>query len=171
MQFMSALTKSKKIWQRRFVRFAGIGLVNTLVDFIILNILVFTVHLDKIPANIISVSVAMCISYLLNHYLVFRSQQKHKGSIFFIFVIITASGLFIAQNLILHFLTENFQWPAQTIYEVIKSFGFTFIEKEFVILNFAKAIATIFTMLWNYMWYKKVVFLETDKTTSDQGAA
>lgn len=149
-----------KAWDRfRVVRFATVGVVNTLVDFAVLNILVFGAGLNKLPANMISVSVAITVSYLLNHAVVFRqvgqgNNHKHK---IMLFIVITLVGAFIIQNVVIYLFVHAITFPAAIVQSITDAIGFNFSE-EFVLLNTAKLAATACTMAWNYLLYRKYVF-------------
>jgi putative flippase GtrA len=54
----------RKLWSKRFVRFCCAGLINTTLDFAMLNFLVFKIHKSIIVANLISVSIGMYILLL-----------------------------------------------------------------------------------------------------------
>jgi len=151
----------KKFWAFSAVRFVSVGIINTIVDFSILNILVFSFDLNKIIANTISVSVAMLVSYTLNRRLVFRYEGKDHAKKLLLFIAITAFGLFVLQNLIIYTLAHLITWPASVATSIIHGIGFTNVSKDFITLNFAKAIATAVTMVWNYFMYRKFVFNNT----------
>ena len=60
-----------------------------------------------------------------------------------LFTVVTLFGLWVIQGLIIHFMTP-----------VIAGVGFT----EDLSLMIAKLIATVATLIWNYLLYSKVVF-------------
>lgn len=147
----------KKIWNRSFVRFATVGIVNTGVDFLILNILVFAFGLNKIPANMISVSLAMLVSYALNYRVVFRNTDSGHGKKLVVFVAITMFGLFILQNLIIYIMVHLFTEPASLASSVLNYLRIN-LDEQFILLNTAKIFATVVTMIWNFLMYRKYVF-------------
>jgi putative flippase GtrA len=154
--------KAKKLWSSNSViRFIAVGITNTIIDFAILNILVFAFGLNKIVANSISVTIAMLVSYSLNHYVVFRQSNENHARKFVLFIIITAFGLFAIQNLIIYFFVHIFTWPGNVATNVLHFIGLNQLSKAFVILNFAKAIASAATLVWNYFMYKKFVFTKS----------
>jgi hypothetical protein len=56
-------------------------------------------------------------------------------------------------------LTEFWQFPLNLAYDIVGVFGLDKIfSQSFVINNGAKVIATLFSLTWNYLMYKKVVF-------------
>lgn len=148
----------------RFIRFGIVGIGNTIVDFVILNILVFAAGFDKLPANVISVSCAMLVSYALNHSFVFRSTDQNHAKRLVPFVAVSAFGLFVIQNVIIYIFVHWLTLPADMLYFVQSALHLD-LGREFVNLNTAKAAATAATMLWNYMMYKHVVF--RTKNSSD----
>lgn len=151
----------------RVVRFGLVGIINTLVDFTILNVLVFVVGLDKLPANIVSVSCAMLVSYALNHSFVFRSDDQEHAKRFVPFAVITMFGLFVIQNVVIYVMVHAVTLPAELLYNIQNALGMDF-SKEFITLNTAKVAATAATMIWNYTMYKQVVFRNTpQQSTTD----
>ncbi|OUD84918.1 GtrA-like protein [Clavibacter michiganensis subsp. michiganensis] len=59
----------------RRVRFLVAGLLNTALDFVLLNALILAAHMPVLAANLISVTVGITISYFLNHFFVFRHGE------------------------------------------------------------------------------------------------
>ena len=143
-----------------------VGIINTIVDFSILNILVFVFGLNNIVANTISVSVAMLVSYVLNHTIVFRYQGKNHAKNIVLFVVNYRFWAFCFAKLsdlsFVHLYTSR---PILAT-SIIHALGFDSLSKEFITLNFAKAVATGVTMVWNYFMYKKFVF--NDKNVSNK---
>lgn len=155
-----------KFWNRSFIRFAAVGIVNTAVDFVILNILVFGFSLNKIPANMISVSVAMLVSYALNYRIVFRNTDAKHGQKLVLFVAITMFGLFILQNLVIYLFVHTFTGPASIVSDILSKLGIE-LSQNFILLNTAKILATVVTMIWNFLMYRKFVFGPAKPTRSD----
>jgi len=124
------------------IRYIIVGGFNTFLDFFILFALV-AFGLDKIPANYISTTVTMIISFFLNKSFTFESKDGNARKQFALFIIITASGLWIIQPIIITFVTwalASLNLPAP------------------VSLFIAKSIATVATLIWNYIWYSRAVF-------------
>lgn len=133
------------------------GIVNTGVDFVILNILVFGFGLNKIPANMVSVSIAMLVSYALNYRIVFRNTDSGHSKKLVLFISITMFGLFILQNLVIYIFVHTFTGPANLVSDILSKLGIE-LSQNFILLNTAKVIATIVTMIWNFLMYRKFVF-------------
>lgn len=124
------------------IRYVIVGGFNTFLDFLILFVLV-AFGLDKIPANYISTTVTMIISFFLNKSFTFESKDGNARKQFALFIIITASGLWIIQPIIITFVTwalAGLNLPAP------------------VSLFIAKSVATVATLIWNYIWYSRAVF-------------
>ena len=153
----------KKLWSFSGARFVVVGIFNTIIDFSILNILVFGAGFNKILANSISVSIAMAVSYLLNNYVVFRHKEKHHAAKIMLFVIITAFGLFVMQNCIIYFLVHVFTFPGNLATTIIHGIGAKSLSHSFIALNIAKALATAVTLVWNYFMYRRFVFIDKQK--------
>ena len=134
---------------RQFAKFIIVGGINTGIDFLILNILVHITHISSgvelFLLNSISFSVAVVNSYFMNKRWTFQDktkieQEPVKFSQFFIISII---GLVI-NGLVLTSITTFIPTP----------FGLSAV----IWANVAKLIATGFSLVWNFIGYKKFVF-------------
>ncbi len=148
----------------RVSRFALVGVFNTLLDFAILNGLVFAFKLSPVAANILSSGTAMVISYLLNHRFVFKAEEEKDFKQFVTFVAITSFGLFVIGSLGIKLMTEHVTWPADSAYAMLHWLAGGVFSRKFVRVNIAKFSVAIITLIWNYQMYKRFVFV--DKTSS-----
>lgn len=138
-------------------KFGIVGIFNTLLDFVIYNLLSSRLGISLVQANIISTTIAMAVSFLANKKLVFKKHDGHVGQQAVGFLLVTAFGLYILQTGTIHLLTEVWLWPINTFLSLAHSLGVTG-HDDFLIKNGAKAIATTISLSWNYIMYKKVVF-------------
>ena len=118
----------------QMIKFASVGIANTLVDFSLFALLYSMFGLDKILANTIAFLAAVLNSYVLNRRWTFAAQ----GNAFAIrsvmyFIGLNAVGLMIS-NLTIYML-------APPLHPLL-----------------AKAIATLLTFLWNFTTSKLFVF-------------
>jgi putative flippase GtrA len=136
----------QKITDKR-IRFVLVGGTNTIIDFGILFILSY-LGLYIIVANIISTFVAFVFSFTANKHYTF---QEKGGNIFkqiFLFIIITLFGLWVLQSIVI-----------TLTYHIL----YNFINNQFYTLIFSKLLATILSMIWNYIMYSKIVFISHAK--------
>lgn len=125
------------------LRFALVGGVNTALDFGILFLLVFF-GLDKIVANFVSTSVAFVFSFFANKSFTFQSKTGNTRREFGLFIIITLFGLWILQPIVITsslLLTDSMNVDQQ------------------IGLFIGKLLATVVTLIWNYILYSRVVFV------------
>ena len=135
--------------------FASIGALNTLLDFAILFILK-SIGLSLILANICSTTTTFIISFFLNKKITFKSETQNKKDIareMILFTIVTLFGLWVIQNIIIS-VTKPI---------IIHYFGdinvlFVNISQDNFAILTSKIIGTIFSLIWNFILYKKVVF-------------
>lgn len=154
-----------RVSRMRFVRFASVGVFNTLADFALLNTLLLLTGAQTsekmlvILLNLISAGSVSVLSYFLNHRFVFAGETRraHHHNIL-IFLVITLSGLFIIQGTIFAFVLDQVGGFALPISNVLEYIGLGFVTRDLVQTNLAKAVATVGTMLWNYHLYKKLIF-------------
>ena len=121
------------------LRFALIGGINTGIDFALLFLL-NSVGVNKYIANFISTSAAFIFSFFANRTFTFRSSGDAKKQAI-PFLIVTLSGLWVLQPLIIWLCTPLFNSLNQE-----------------AALLLAKLIATIASLIWNYILYSRVVF-------------
>jgi len=124
------------------IRFGIVGAANTLLDFILLFILV-NVGLDKIPANYVSTGVSFVFSFFVNRSFTFKHTSGNVKKQFLLFIVITIIGLWVIQPLIIAGLTP-----------LIAGTGWS----SNVILLITKLIATVASLIWNYLFYSRLVF-------------
>ena len=126
------------------IRFGIVGLANTALDFAILFILV-ALGLDKIPANYVSTGISFVFSFFVNKKFTFKSKGGNVKKQFVYFIAITIVGLWIIQPIIIAGVSN-----------LLESSGLA----AAVILFIAKIIATVASLIWNYLFYSRLVFKE-----------
>ncbi|HVQ44801.1 MAG TPA: GtrA family protein [Candidatus Saccharimonadia bacterium] len=143
----------------RFSKFGLVGALNTLIDFAVFNFLSSIFRFTLIQSNIVSTTVAMLFSFTANRHLVFK-KDNGNGSVWrqgIIFFAVTAFGLYVLQTVTIKLLTEIWLAPIGLGLAAAHMLGI-FGHDQFLAKNGAKAIATIVSLVWNYIMYKKVVF-------------
>ena len=150
-------------------RFTIVGILNTLVDLVILNILLFLgfryafVFLGQqfIIANIISVIVAMANSFILNRFWAFGSV-KEKTNIFYElskFLVVTVIGMLVINQLVFSGIYYNMSWLTDFFYSIVTFVRLNAVfSLDFVKINSAKVIAIAVSLVWNFIGYKFFVF-------------
>lgn len=160
-------------------RFGLVGISNTLVDFILLNLLVMTI-LPKnleiinttilginvvvtgvIVAGIISGTAAMINSYIFNMRFTFRKKNVNTRHTVYFFLI-TIFGLYFIRPIILKIFTDTWVWPADVAYYITGSLKLP-LSREFDERNLALMIAVLIVLVYNYLMYKKFVFNDEKK--------
>lgn len=122
---------------RRFIKFAVVGLVGAMVDFGVLNLLVFKFGVPEEYANLVSVTCAIFSNFTWNRLWTFPESQEHAvHTQFGQFAIVNLIGLAINQAVFLstdHYVFEPLLLPHKTIP-----------------LNLAKACAIGVVLFWNF---------------------
>ncbi|MDP3057703.1 MAG: GtrA family protein [bacterium] len=132
----------------QFGKFFIVGILNTGLDFAVLNFLMWMTQTYKGPSMVIfgtiSFAVAVTNSYFLNKYWTFGDKSKEQVPQQFIkFLAVAVIGL-VLSNSIIYFIT--------TLVNPI--FGLS----PVLWANFAKAVATGVVLVWNFAGYKLFVF-------------
>jgi putative flippase GtrA len=137
------MEKFRVVANKKQFRFVAVGLAATVLDFGILNLLSL-LGTSSLLANTVSTGLSMAFSFFANKKFTFRSESKNYVRQVVLFIVFTLFGLWVIQNLIIQGLLMVLpaDWP------------------EFIRLNGAKSIATVASMIWNYLAYSKIVFRE-----------
>jgi len=132
------------IWQ--FAKFVLVGVLNTAIDFGILNLIIFltgvTQGIGIFFTAAISFSVATVNSYFWNREFTFASKKKAVQS-FPIFLTVTLIGLLINASVV--YFLSTYILPSLITSPNLRP-------------NVAKVAATAVTMFWNFAGYKLIVF-------------
>jgi len=133
------------IWQ--FAKFGLIGVLNTLLDFGVLNLLSYLTKVYSGPTlvvlNVFAFLAANVNSYFWNKSWTFSSRAKNAASEFGKFLLVSIIG-FAINSLILWFLT--------TLMHPLGGLSPQLWE------NAAKIVATVIYTIWNFIGYKLLVF-------------
>ncbi len=136
---------------KEYAKFCATGLINTSIDFLILNSLLFFITTTPKEATYISFKTlsflgAVIFSYFLNRTWVFAHQTKNKTVNFkesSKFLVVSVIGLLVNVGI---------------SYLIFSAFANTNIAHPVLGANIAALLATFCTMLWNFTGYKFFVF-------------
>ena len=144
-----------KLKNSQKLKFVAIGGLNTALDFAILFGL-NALGLPKILSNGVSTGVTFLISFILNKKITFKSEAKTKRELareMLFFTIVTLFGLWVIQSAVI-LATEPLFLSFLKDFQIFENN----LPKEKLALFAAKIIATLFSLTWNFIFYKKVVF-------------
>jgi putative flippase GtrA len=140
------------------IRFIIVGAASTALDWGILFTLV-ALGLPALAGNFISTSVAMVFSFFTNKSFTFRVEKTGKKH-FIYFIAITIVGMWVIQPIIIQGVTWLFG-PILTHNCITNGLVGTFepwFKSDYIVLFFAKGLATAASLTWNYLMYRKYVF-------------
>lgn len=140
-------------------RFGIVGVINTVIDFVILFTLV-ALGLPAIASNFVSTSVAMVFSFFANKSYTFKETEKNTGKHFVYFLVITLFGLWVIQPIIItgvNLLLGSWFTDSCMVGLVSDVLGSWF-KASYLVLLIGKVLATIASLIWNYLLYRKFVF-------------
>jgi len=130
---------------RQFIIFSFIGIINTIVDLLLLNILLLIFNNSTLWQfsifKCISFIIACSLSYFLNSKFTFKDSYLNLLK-YFKFITASLSGVFI--NIL--FSTIFFLYFQNIDYN-------TFIKS-----TFSAVLGSIFSFIWNYFIYKNFIF-------------
>ena len=120
---------------RQKIRFLLVGGTNTAIDFGLLFTL-NTLGLPRVPSNTISTGVAFIFSFFANRNFTFSANSGNIKKQMTLFIIVTLFGLWVIQPIIISLISN---------------------------LLVGKIIATAVTLVWNYLFYSRLVFKKEAK--------
>lgn len=144
------------------MRFIIVGVLNTALDFTVLNILTSAVGLRVYTANLISTATAMLVSMFLNKTFVFQHDNRVTLREAAKFTLVTLTGLWGIQTLVILLVTQQFSHPFLSTAHMLQSLLGTHISNAFILNNGAKILATAASLVWNYTLYKRFVFVKKE---------
>lgn len=139
----------KKV-DKKPIRFVLVGISNTVLDFLVLNILLFC-KVNILFANTISTGIAMLYSFFMNKKWTFRNSGDNYVREVILFFIFTAIGIWVIQNGCIYLLNL-----------IVPDFGLP----EIIYNNVIKLAASIPSLTWNYLTYNRFVFTNNKKESA-----
>ncbi len=131
----------------RAVRFGMVGVLNSLIDFGVFNLLLAAFKATSGPTllgcNALAFLSANLNSYLFNKKWTFQDRNVASSRQYFQFLAFSCGGLAV-NSLVVYLLTTAWSAPR----------GFP----PFWWANAAKGCASVFTLAWNYCCYRFLVF-------------
>lgn len=138
---------------KQILRFGSVGMLNTVID-VTLFIVLRHAGLNILFANILSTSVALCMSYILNFRFTFRSSHSNNRLVWFFGI--TCFGLWILQPIVMTAIIK-----ADSIVPLLR-LAETITGNHSLAYNaLPKLAATGVTLVWNYVWYSYKIFAKT----------
>ena len=133
---------------KQFVKFFVVGIINTAIDFLVLNTEMLLTGITSGPymllLNSISFSVATVNSFFMNKRWTFEDKEnKQSGVKFSQFLIVSVIGITINGGIV--YAITSFTNPL---------FGMS----PQLWANVAKLFATVVSLIWNFLGYKFIVF-------------
>ena len=155
----------KNLWEQRLVRFLAVGCFNTVFDISLLLFFFKIVGLPELVANTLSVSIAVSVSYVLNHKVVFRHPQNYSFANYLRFFAVTGFSIIVIQDLVIYVVTKKLWVLADAATVTVMQHQLP--AKTLELLG-AKASAVVFGLAWNFLLYKYVVFRGSKPDEADE---
>ena len=146
-----ALARDKRKEFVRFIKFAIVGVIGTVVDFGVLNLLIQLADFEKVWANTCSFTAAVISNFTWNRLWTFpESRERPLLSQLGQFGLVNVAGLAINQVIFLgldRFVLGEAGVLAASMANVAGAIGMTHFTLAY---NLAKAIAIIVVLFWNF---------------------
>ena len=152
------LSAKNRLRFRQLGKFGAVGAANTFLDFFIFNFASKFLGFPLLLANTVSTTIAMVFSFVVNRKVVFKKGDGSAALQAVTFYAVTAFGLYVIQNGIIHILTTMWTAPLIAMTHTLRQLGLHAFTDAFYINNGAKAVGTVASLAWNFVTYKKVVF-------------
>lgn len=156
--------KSENIKQA--VKFATVGVVNTLVDYVIFYVALSVLNVDKSLSQVIATACAMCVSYIANKNWTFEKKGKTTK---------TQIAKFIITNLVsmcFTILFMNFFHDILAIHEwansILKFINIPYRLEGDIGVMFCKIAGSLLSLVINFLGNKFWVF--KDRTSKENNA-
>lgn len=143
------------------IRFVMVGLAATAIDWGILFGLVVFGGFPNLGGNFVSTSAAMVFSFFTNKSFTFKAKNTTKRHLVY-FVIITIIGMWAIQPIIIEgvniFLGSWFtdSQPVKWLGDLLGPW----FKAGYLVLFLGKGLATAASLTWNYLMYRKFVFIK-----------
>lgn len=141
------------MWQYKVFRFTCIGILNTITDLSILNLIVFAFGIKELYGNLVSASISICLSYFWNHFWVFRHKEPINLKLFIRFFIVTAIGILAIQSAVIYGVSRII-----SIDQIMSLLHLSMDVSKVVKVEGAKLLAVLAGMVWNFVLYSFAVF-------------
>jgi putative flippase GtrA len=126
----------------RKIRFGLVSSISTAIDFTLL-LTITSFGMPLLIANFISSSTSFIFSFFASKKYAFRTPDHHIQREAVMFIIVTLTGIWVIQPLIM--------WPLEPF---IKHIGI----RGVLVVIIAKLAASLATFIWNYLFYTRLVF-------------
>lgn len=163
----------ERLWARTLQarRFVAVGILNTGVDYVLFVGLTKILHL---PLNLVwiaklmSGTVAISISFFLNRSWVFSAKGGAASRQAMRFIAATAIGVYAIQTPLTQLFANVYQAPGRLLYSILGDLGLTqlapsVLTNAFATKTAAFALATVFSMTFNFLAYRFWVFRDSGR--------
>lgn len=160
MEKKKSLAKPKKHSEvAQIGRFGLVGILNTIVDFGVYNLLlILFASLAPVVASVISGTAAMINSFIFNRSFTFKAKKLSPVKTILFFVV-TLIGLYIIRPIVVWFFTGVWLWPAEFAHHITSWLHLSF-SQDFITHNAALVAAIAVVLVYNYLAYKYLIFNE-----------
>lgn len=148
--------------KKQFLLFCGVGFINTLLDLSFYFLLHQFMRIPAYVASPIVVTFVMTFSYFMNARFVFASKPNLKQYVEF--MLLTGIGVIIIQTAISQFFEES----AYRLLVDLKIFSGSELNTFFA-NSFVRMSGIVFSLSWNFLFYKYVVFKIKGRHKVDEG--
>lgn len=149
--------------QKRFGKFAIVGILGAVVDFGVFNLLATGLKFNAVPSSVVSFSLAVVNNFILNRLWTFPdSRNARLGKQLIQFTLVSVIGLLIR--------TPLFAWLEKQLVPLAARLVPNLFTPTFIGHNLSLAIAIIVVMLWNFIANRYWTF-NPDLVNKEKGAS
>ena len=151
----------KKDSIRQAIKFGAVGLLNTVVDYIVFYIALVLLNVDKSVSQVFATACAMCVSYIVNKNWTFKEKgrtSKAQVAKFIVTNIVSMSFTIIFMNFF-HDVLGIHLWASN----ILKAVGISYVLDGDMGVMFCKIIASLLSFVINFIGNKFWVFKGSSK--------
>jgi putative flippase GtrA len=150
---------------KRKLIFLAVGAFNTIADYAIFMVLTALLPLTVEVAGVVSGTIMMFVSFFLHKNFTWKDRSADAGRKEMVeFLVGTAATMWLVRPLLMWlfgFLAPFYAWIASWL---------TIFSEDFIARTGVFGLATVVTLVLNYLWYHLVVFRgKSEKPDSDRG--
>jgi putative flippase GtrA len=161
---ITTFAKTRRIEIVRFLKFCIVGVIGTILDFGLLNLLHNVFGLPLVLSNTVSITAAIVNNYLWSRFWVYpETKDQEGGRKFFRFVMVSIAAWFL--NTAILWGTDSWLLGESGLFAPLVAQFARMIGVDHGVLssNLSKVIATAIVLFWNFFANRYWTFRDVDE--------
>lgn len=149
--------------RKKFV-FLGVGIFNTLTDFISYSLLMYVLpasNMKLTTVGVVSGTIALCVAFLTHSRITWRGAETGRG-IFVRFLLVTGFGMWVVRPILLNIFV-HFTLLSDILYKLSYTLAEDMVTRTFIQNSVTFLLMTIVLLIYNFLTYDRFVFSQKNK--------